>query len=138
MEVHVSKILIRVLNARERRRFETFRMLPLNAIDPKLKRRVMHDFDIQLYEYEPGYEVKRPYSQLDIASSGSGADNVSVQFDIPPAESSYVSQCSNVTTSTFDTSSKLSEMLEDSEVLSILLLERTTNSNHIQFIKRIY
>ncbi|XP_055533248.1 high affinity cAMP-specific and IBMX-insensitive 3',5'-cyclic phosphodiesterase 8 isoform X2 [Wyeomyia smithii] len=73
-EYRVSKILIRVLSARERRRFDTFRMLPLNAINPQLKRRVIHDFEIQLYEYEPGYDWIPPETVsnplLRVISSG--------------------------------------------------------------------
>lgn len=49
--MRVSKVLIRVLNARERRRFDAFRMLPVDAINPAFKRRVLYEFDIQLYEY---------------------------------------------------------------------------------------
>ncbi|XP_058835634.1 uncharacterized protein LOC131692540 [Topomyia yanbarensis] len=116
MEVRVSRILNRVLSARERRRFETFRMLPLNAIDPLLKRRVMHDFDIQLYEYEQSLNGKQPAAPLDLVSVGSAAENISVQFDVPPAESNYDSQGSYATISTFETSSKLSEALEEDEV----------------------
>lgn len=51
-EVRASKILLRVLNARERRRYDTFRMLPLDAVQPNMRRRVINDFDVQLYEYE--------------------------------------------------------------------------------------
>lgn len=53
-EVRASKILLRVLNARERRRYDTFRMLPLDAVQPNMRRRVINDFDVQLYEYENG------------------------------------------------------------------------------------
>ncbi|EDS45813.1 c-AMP specific cyclic nucleotide phosphodiesterase [Culex quinquefasciatus] len=73
-EVRVSKVLIRVLNARERRRFDAFRMLPVDAINPAFKRRVLYEFDIQLYEYggsgEDYTEEETPVSRTRESKGG--------------------------------------------------------------------
>ncbi|XP_055604529.1 high affinity cAMP-specific and IBMX-insensitive 3',5'-cyclic phosphodiesterase 8 isoform X2 [Uranotaenia lowii] len=87
-EVRVSKILVRVLNGRERRRFNAFQMLPLDAISPQLRRRVVHDFDIQLYDYGieqlqydppvrssiPVAEYRVPSTVVSLASSSGSED----------------------------------------------------------------
>lgn len=96
-EVRASKILLRVLNARERRRFDTFRMLPLDAVQPSLRRRVINDFDVQLYKYETDSEalisgsedmrrMKKSGSGRDDPTRRTGPEMIEIKIDVSESE----------------------------------------------------
>ncbi|XP_035786864.1 uncharacterized protein LOC118463969 [Anopheles albimanus] len=53
-KMDVSKSLIRELSGREWRRFDAFRCLPVDAIDPACRQQVLANYDVQFYEYEAG------------------------------------------------------------------------------------